>query len=260
MTEIDPALLDWLEASLYGSTPAPDILERAPGLTPAQAYALQHALMKRRVAKGERVIGYKAAQTSRATQRAAGIPGPVVGPMFGSGYYLDGDAVSLKGMVRCTTEPEIGVLLKRDLAGPGCTPAEALRAIEGFMPAIEVVDNRLAAGKRSYPMSICSNKFSGGIVIGGVITPRKGIDLRLEGMVHSLNGEVKGSATGVEAMGNPLNVVAAIANAVAAQDESLKAGMVLITGTLDGNVPIAAGDHYLVQFTHLGTVGVRFTA
>jgi 2-keto-4-pentenoate hydratase len=108
-------------------------------------------------------------------------------------------------------------------------------------------------------MGIAIHKSNGGIVLGGPMTSPYGIDLRLEGMVISINGEVRGSATGVEVLGDPLSLVAIIANKIGQYGGTLKAGMVLMTGSIVTAMPVAPGDHLLVEFTRLGKLAVRFS-
>jgi len=108
-------------------------------------------------------------------------------------------------------------------------------------------------------MRIIGSKFTGGgIVIGAPMSAPHGIDLRLEGMVISINGEVKGSATGVEVMGNPLTAVALVANTIAGYGEKLEAGMLIMTGSFMGNLPVQPRDDLRVDFTRLGSVTARF--
>ena len=153
----------------------------------------------------------------------------------------------------------MAVLLEYDLAGPGVGATDVLLATAALFPAIEVVASRGERGKRSQQMRIIGSKFTGGgIVVGHPPTAPHGIDLRLEGMVISINGEVRGSATGVEVMGNPLHAVALVANTIAAYGAKLDAGMLIMTGSFMGNLPVAAGDELRVEFTRLGSVTARF--
>jgi len=260
MESTHKALLDWLEAQMFDGAPFGDVIEREPNLSPVDAYRLRDALMKRRIARGDPHIGYKVAGAARVIQTTEHTEGATVGCLMRSGLIAENEAFSVAGYQRVIVESEVAVLLKRDLTGPGVTALDVLRAIEGYMPAIEVIAQK-PTPKRSHPMRILGTKFSGGgIVVGGPMSAPHGIDLRLEGMVISINGQVRGSATGVEVMGDPVNSVAFMANTLGEIGESLKAGMVLMTGSFIGNLPVAAGDDVCVEFTRLGRVHARFKA
>ena len=255
----DAEFVDWLDVQVTGRKPFMDILEIAPELTHDDAYRLQLAVMRRKVERGDRLIGYKAAYTSRAMQQDRGVPGPIIGCLMQSGWFEEGKPIALNREVKTLAEPEIAVLLKRDLQGPGVTPGEALAAIEGVFPALELAEQSLGGTKRSRQMGIAIHKSNGGIVVGGPMTSPHGIDLRLEGMVISINGEVRGSATGVEVLGDPLSLVALIANKIGQYGGSLKAGMILMTGSIVTAMPVAPSDDLLVEFTRLGNLAVRFS-
>ncbi len=73
-----------------------------------------------------------------------------------------------------------------------------------------------------------------------------------------MNGDVQGSATAVEVLGDPLHAVVFIANKLAELGLSLKASMVLMTGSIVPSVVVRPGDEVQVDFTRLGQVRVRF--
>lgn len=59
---------DWLDRQYAGGQSVPDVLTRDPALSLDDAYRVQQILIERRVAAGDRVVGYKAAFTSAGMQ------------------------------------------------------------------------------------------------------------------------------------------------------------------------------------------------
>jgi len=258
-TRVDESLVDWLEAQVFAGGDAPaDVIERAPDMTPGEAYAVRHALVQRRAAQGDRHIGYKVGGASRTIRAQEHVDGPMVGCLIQSGAFAETRPIAIGGYARANIEAEIGVLIGSTLAGPGVTLRDVFPAVDAVFPAFELIRNRSAA-KRSTPMRILSSNFTGGIVMGGPLTSPRGIDLRLEGMVLTLNGEVQGSATGVEVLGNPLEAVAIVANTIAGFGARLEAGMVVMTGSFLGNLKVKPGDAVRASFTRLGTVSATFS-
>ena len=253
-------LIDWLDAALPRPEPVPEILARAPALTPAEAYRIQTALMERQVARGDRIVGYKAALTSRAMQELAGVNEPLLGTLLASRVFPADAPIALGPFLRPTLEPEVAVLLGAELRGPGVTPLDALAAVAGYLPAVELGDYRTGDAPRSLQMTLVCNTFNGGIVLGAPLSGPGGIDLRTEGMVLSANGAVRGSATAVEVLGDPLRSVAFMANKLAEWGQGLRAGMVLLTGSIVRSIPLAPGDDVSVEFTRLGSLHLRFRA
>ncbi len=154
----------------------------------------------------------------------------------------------------------MAVLLGAELAGPGVTPVQALGAVAGYLPAVELGDYRTAADGRSIQQTLVCNTFSGGVVLGGPLTAPHGLDLRLEGMVLRHNGEAVGSATAVEVLGDPLRSVAFMANKLAELGRVLRPGMVLMTGSIVRSIPLQPGDRVEVRFTRLGALALSFVA
>ena len=151
------------------------------------------------------------------------------------------------------------MILKRELAGPGVTRTAALAAIEGYAAAIEVGDIKTGDNERSLQQTLVCNVMNGGQVAGGKLVDKAGIDLRVEGMVLTINGEVRATATAAEVLGDPVNSVAFIANKLGGLGGRLEPGMLLMTGSIVRGVPVSAGDRVHVAFTRLGGVGLRFT-
>lgn len=251
-------LLKWIETRLASSQPITEITKQDPKLTVEAAYRIQAELMARRVKAGDRLIGYKAALTSKAMQRQEGIDTPVLGTLLASRLRSEAEPVSLKGFLKGTVEPEVGVVMGGDLSGPGVTPQAAVAAIAGYVPAIEVGDIR-TEGRRTLQHSICCNTFNGAHLFGTALTP-PGIDLRREGMTMAVNGRHHASATAIEVLGDPVLSVVFIANRLAELGLSLRAGMVLLTGSIVSSIPVQPGDAVRIQFTRLGDIEARFAA
>lgn len=251
-------LLDWLEAQIAGTIPAQDLQQKAPELTVDDAYQIQFALMRRKVHRGDRLIGYKAAYTTVAMQKAYGISGPAIGSLLGSMVLSESVPIALSRAGRTTLEAEVAVLLGADLAGPGVTADDVLNAIEGFLPAVEIAAPPIGGPKRSRQMGTAVHKLTGGIVIGGPVTAPDGVDLRVEGSVVYINGQPRGSGTAVEALGSPLHVVAHVANVLGGYGQRLHAGMLVMTGSVVPAMPVEPGDQTTVEFSRLGRVRARF--
>jgi 2-keto-4-pentenoate hydratase len=147
MTAVPDPLVEHIlaaRASAVTSTP--------PGegrtLSLADAYDTQDRVRQALVARGERVIGWKAGFTSRATQKMFDTDRPVCGFLLGSGVYASGAEVPASGFVGLAVEAEVALVMGRALAGPGVAPPQALLAVERAVPALELVDFRYA-GKPS---------------------------------------------------------------------------------------------------------------
>jgi 2-keto-4-pentenoate hydratase len=250
-------LARWADACWASEFVPPEVLERSPDLSIADAYRIQLSRAAQAVDAGDRIIGYKAALTSRAMQAQAGIEEPLMGTLLRGRTYPEQAPIGLRGFRYATVEPEVAVLLGRDLAGPGATRLDAMHAISGCLPCVEIGDLRTSPAP-SLQQLICFNTLNAGQVFGGPLRSLAGLDLRTEGVILSINGEVRASATGVEVLGDPLNAVVFIANKLGELGRVLKAGMICMTGSIVAGARVQPGDDVRVEFTRLGQLAVRF--
>ncbi|HET7875734.1 MAG TPA: fumarylacetoacetate hydrolase family protein [Methylomirabilota bacterium] len=235
----------------------PPLTDDAPDLTVEQAYQLQGEVQQALLARAERVVGWKVGFTSAALQQSYGVTEPVFGFMLASGVYSSGDAVPVSRFVALGLEVEVAFLLKIDLAGPGVTAASALLAVEGAMPSFELIDFRISGKPRGADV-IADGVLTNAIVLGRPLTPLAGLDLALEGVVFEHNGQIVGTHTAAEVMGSPLNSLAWLANAMGRMGRKLRAGDVVLTGSISKVLRPAKGDAVRAFFTRLGSVSCRF--
>src|SRR6185369_4759863 len=242
---------------LFGPESITPLTEATPGLALAEAYDIQRNLEQAVVARGERVIGWKVGFTGTAAQAAYGVTEPVAGFMLASGVFSSGDAVPAARFVGLGVEAEVAFLLKADLAGPGVTAASALLAVEGALPALELIDFRLSGTPRGTDV-IADGVYTNAIVLGRPLTPLAGIDLALEGVVFEQDGQIVATQTAAEVLGNPLVSLAWAANTLGRMGRGLHAGDLVMTGSISKVLRPTAGQSTRASFTRLGSVSCRF--
>ncbi|HXG16620.1 MAG TPA: fumarylacetoacetate hydrolase family protein [Calidithermus sp.] len=238
-----------------GAVPPPSATRR---LSVTEAYAVQDRLREALLAQGERLVGWKVGLTSRASQQQFGAEEPVSGFLLASGVHPSGSAVPVARFTAVGVEAEVALVLDRDLAGPGVTGPAALRAVAGALPALELIDLRFA-GQPVVTDLIADGVFASALVVGGTLTPVAALDLALEGLVYEHNGAVAATATAAEVMGHPLNALVWLANHLGARGLALRAGDLVMTGSVSVLLRPRAGDVVRAAFTRLGSVSVRFT-
>jgi len=236
---------------------APPLSQTAADLTLEQGYAIQQALEKALVERGDRVVGWKAGFTNATLQESYGVSEPVLGFLLASGVFGSGDAVPVSRFVSLGLEVEMAFVMKTALEGPGVTPASALLAVEGAVASFELIDFRMSGKPRGTDF-VADGVLANAIVLGGPLTPVSGLDLSLEGVVYEENGRCVATATAAEVMGNPLNSLAWLANALGKLGGRLRAGDIVLTGSISKVFRPTAGDSVRASFTRLGSVACRF--
>jgi 2-keto-4-pentenoate hydratase len=226
-------------------------------LSSVEAYVIQDSLREALVARGERVIGWKAGFTNKATQTAFGPTDPVCGFLLADGVFPSPADVPMTRFVQLAVEAEVAFLMREDLAGPGITPARALTAVEGAMPALELIDQRFS-GKALGTDVVADGVYANAIVLGAPLTPVRNLDLALEGLVYEMNGALAATNTAAEVLGSPANSLAWIANQLGARGLGLRAGDIVMSGSVSILLRPKAGDAVRATFTRLGSVAARF--
>jgi len=226
-------------------------------LSLAEAYRLQDVLRDALVRRGETVTGWKAGFTNRGAQDAYQVSEPVCAFLLASSVLPSGAEVPVARFTGLAVEAEVAFVMGRDLAGPGVTASAAADAVKGAQPALELVDFRYT-GKALGTDVIAEGVFAKSVVLAEALTPIAGLDLALEGLVWEQSGRIMATNTAAEVMGNPLNSLAWIANHLGARGLSLKAGDLVMTGSVSALLRPKAGETVRATFTRLGTVSARF--
>ncbi|WP_297370627.1 2-oxopent-4-enoate hydratase [Acidocella sp.] len=257
-SELIAQLGDELHAALTARAPLSPLTSRHPELTIEDAYRIQERMLSHRFAAGARVVGKKVGATSAAVQNLLGVNQPDFGLLLSDMLYNEGDVIPMSRLMQPKAEGEIAFILKRDLMGPGVTMADVLGATEAVMPCFEIVDSRIQDWKIKIQDTVADNASCGVFVLGGAAKSPSAVDLALCGMVIEKNGEVVATGAGAAALGHPANAVAWLANTLGPLGMALKAGEVVLSGSLATLIPIAAGDHLSMTIGGLGSCSVRF--
>jgi len=206
------------------------------------------------------VVGHKIGCTTSVMQHYLGIPNPCAGGVFTSGVHASGVTLNSGNYVRVGIECEIAVRLQRDL-GLSHTPftADAMSdAIATYMPAIELVDDRYADWKQmDAPTLIADDFFAAGCVLGDPIERDAAPDLSQVVGQALVNGVEVGRGIGADVMGHPHHALAWLANNFAQRGKTLRAGEIVLMGSLVQTVWLKPGDHVVANLSGLGSVGLN---
>ena len=259
---MNSTLIEQLGDELYGALTACQVLDplssRHPDITIEDAYAIQQRLIARRLDAGERVVGKKIGVTSQAVMNMLGVFQPDFGILLDGMVYNEGQPIEARTLIQPKAEGEIAFILKKDLMGPGVTAADVMAATEGVMACFEIVDSRIRDWKIQIQDTVADNASCGVFVLGDRLVDPRDVDLATCGMVLEKNGEIVATGAGAAALGHPANAVAWLANTLGRLGMGLKAGEVVLSGSLGIMVPVQAGDSLRVTIGGIGGCSVRF--
>lgn len=252
-------LADELYQALRQRIPVRPLTARCPDLSIDTAYAISLAMLERRLQDGERIIGKKIGLTSQAVQTMLGVNQPDFGYLTDAMAFSQGQEMPISSMLQQPkAEGEIAFILKKELCGPGITNADVLAATECVMPCFEVVDSRIENWQIAIQDTVADNASCGLFVLGDQAVDPRRVDLATCGMVVEKNGVIISTGAGAAALGSPVNCVAWLANTLGRFGITLKAGEVILSGSLVPLEPVQAGDFMSLSIGGIGSASVRF--
>ena len=204
----------------------------------ADAYAIQRAGTALRLARGERIVGWKLGYTSLAMRTQMGIDQPNFGPLTDAMLMTSGEAVS-PTLVQPRVEPEIALRFGRPLRGD-VTHGDVLAAVDRAHTCLEVVDSVYPDYRFRLEDNTADGSSAAQVVLGCELRSFDHLDDVTVELHH--NGELAGAATGAAASGHPLAGVVWLGAQLGQRGEELRAGDVVITGGLTQAVPLRQGD------------------
>jgi len=226
--------------------------------TLAAAYAIQDAYI---AAMEEPVVGWRVGMTNKAAQAAGGIDEPFAGPMFASAVVPSPAELTTPAEALRLVECEFGFRMATDLPSREApyTQAAVAGAVASLHPAVEVVDIHLPGGlKAGARWAVADGGGNQFWVPGAGTTDWQPGNLPDRTVSVSLNGVPQGEGTAAAALGNPLAVLAWLANHLVGRDLHLRAGDWVSTGLCTPLFSAAPGDRVEADYGPLGSVEIGF--
>ena len=223
-------------------------------LSTKEAYDVQAMLLENKIQNREGIIGWKVGATSQAVMTQLKIDEPILGHITSSSYYSSLREIKASNFCKLAVEGEIAFIMGKSLRGPGITNSDVIISTAGIMGAVELVDCRLKHWNVDASEAIADNSLHAGVILGPFIKPIAGFDLRYEGVIMSKDGRLLASACGVEALGDPVNVVTWLGNKLPELGREIQAGQIILTGSLTRFFFVGPGDVINVSFSNLGNI------
>jgi 2-keto-4-pentenoate hydratase len=216
----------------------------------------QLELRRARLAAGDKPLGWKVGFGAPAMLKQLDIAGPLIGFLTQRGRVPSGDSVSLKGWVKPVAEPEIAVHIGRDISA-GADRAAATAAIAGISPAFELVDLHTPPQEPEFILG--ENIYQRHVVLGDG-PARAGASA--DGLTCRIMRHSQESARTTDPQANTgqwVEIVRHVASVLGAFGETLRAGEIIITGSVVPPLALEAGESGIAfEVDPIGGVKVKF--
>ncbi|MCD4535122.1 fumarylacetoacetate hydrolase family protein [Nocardioides sp. cx-169] len=228
------------------------------------AYAVQRGLVGARLEGGATVVGRKIGATSEAVQRQLGVDQPDFGYLLSDmdvSDGADGAPVSMGTLLQPRVEGEIAFVLSRDLSPASeeeLTLALVRDAVAVALPALEIVDSRIADWDIGFTDTVADNASSGLFVVGRKGRSLEEVEPREVAMSLTINDEERSAGTGAACLGDPLEALRWLAVQAYRFGDPLRAGHLILSGALGPFVPFVPGDRVVATISGFAPLSVQF--
>ncbi|KQW53054.1 2-keto-4-pentenoate hydratase [Nocardioides sp. Root1257] len=222
------------------------------------AYAVQQGLVQARLAGGARVVGRKIGATSEAVQQQLGVDQPDFGYLLDDMDVSSDDPISMRTLLQPRVEGEVAFRLRRDIDDAEITIDVVRDAVEVALPALEIVDSRIADWAIGFTDTVADNASSGLFVVGTDGRTLDELEPRDVTMSLTINGEERSAGNGAACLGDPLEALRWLAVQAQRYGEPLRAGQLILSGALGPFVPFVPGDRVVATISGFAPLSVTF--
>jgi 2-keto-4-pentenoate hydratase len=229
------------------------------------AYSVQQGLVRGRLDGGATVVGRKIGATSKAVQDQLGVDQPDFGYLLSDmdvshGAAPGGGPISMRTLLQPRVEAEVAFRLGRDIdvAEEQITAAFVRDCVDVALPALEIVDSRIAGWDIGFTDTVADNASSGLFVVGTDAKPLSEVEPVEVEMSLRINGEVRSSGNGAACLGDPLEALRWLAVQASRFGDPLRAGHLILSGALGPFVPFEPGDRVEASISGFDPLVVEF--
>lgn len=241
----------YLDQAVADRQEVPRLTMEFPELSMNAGYEIQALGRDLRLARGEKIVGYKMGLTSRAKMQQMGVEAPIAGFLSDRFAVRDGGTLTASRLIHPKVEPEIAFRMRSKLSGRS-TRAEFLAACDSVLPALEVIDSRYLNFDFRLPDVVADNCSAAGFIVGKgrpVAELENLPDLPIELVI---NGEVVQKGWGRDILGDPVDSALELMVWLDAQGLELPAGSIVLAGGATAAVSIQPKDRVECRISGLG--------
>ena len=192
-------------------------------------------------------VGWKVGFGAPSSLELMQITAPLLGYLTDTTVVDDGATFETGGWTRGVVEFEVAVWMGSDL-GAGAGESEAAAAVAAVGPALEVADVDLPVGPDRISDIMAGDIFHRGVIFGARDESRAGLDITGLTAQITLDDEVFATVTELEAITGAYPwIVSTVASTLASAGERLRAGDVIITGSVIPPVSVADADRFTFE-------------
>ncbi|WP_167047278.1 fumarylacetoacetate hydrolase family protein [Salinibacterium sp. ZJ454] len=222
------------------------------------AYETQELIIRSRESADNPRVGRKVGLTAPAVQRQLGVDQPDFGVLLADMEIAEDALIPHDTLLQPRIEAEIAFVMARDVTDTD--RASVMASVSYVVPALEIVDSRVAAWDISIVDTVADNASSAYYVLGAARLPLADYSPIDATMSMSIDGEVVSTGSGAACLGDPVNALVWVAETAARLGRPLRAGEIVLSGALGPMVPLLPGARVEATISGLGSVSATASA
>lgn len=232
----------------------------------ADAYAVSAAVTRRRIARGERPVGWKIGFTNRTIWDEYGVHAPIWGPVYDTTLRAVGPGEGIRCPLGSLIEPRIEPEIVFRIASPpepGMEGADLVACLDGVTHGFEIVQSIFPNWRFTAADTVAAFALHGRLFTGPFQPIDAGWLPRLASFEIALHrdGVEVDRGRGANVLDSPLSALAHFISGLdRVSGERLNAGDVVTTGTVTRAFPVKAGETWRSEIVGLPLEGltIRF--
>lgn len=223
-----------------------------------EALDVQLGLLERRLARGEKLAGFKVGLTSPRARKALGADVRPFGFLLASRVFGSGAQVPAAGIRGLSIEPELCFTIGRPLAGRDVSREQVVAAVERVAAGFELNERRAGAVRPDLPAMVTDCLTQWGIVEGGGVAFREAGDLGRVRCTLLRDGEKLYEGTSRDELDDHVESLRRLVAELAAHGQALESGHKVITGAF-ARFDAAPGQRWRAVYDGIGEVEATFS-
>lgn len=225
------------------AVPLPQEMERE---AIAFGYTVQAINLRSRLELGSSLAGWKIALTNQGGQDRFGVSEPAYGSLLHEMRVEESREISLSKLVKPKLEGEIAFILSEDVTAEHRSDEQILDSVSQIAPAFEIADSRIANGPGNVASLVADNAAAALYCLGEKRPfywhECKDVDCDLY-----INEEHHCTGSTNFVLCGPAGSFVWLIRTLLKAGVEIKAGQVILTGTLFNPVEVAAGDTAVLE-------------
>ena len=218
-----------------------------------QGMMIQLDKWKTLIESGNNRVGWKIGFNDTSDQARMKIPSAIVGFLTSDRVMCNAGIYKASSSAKLMVEAEIAILIAKDVLQTD-SKSELEAAIEGFAPAIEIVD--VARTSHDVLSILGDNIFHEAVIIGDLIKTKPSLSAKDVNASVIVNGELVQTTEPSRYPDDLTDIIKVVSSTLHKQGEILKAGDWIISGSITKPYEVFSGDNVEVVLSPLGTLSV----